>query len=311
MTLTLVCSFVVTLVNKSVALDRYKIAASRLHFENIGGNMRSILAVAAFVGLGTIALAQQTTVASNAPQSKSKLEIVGGETYDWGKTKPPADGHLEAKIQMKNSGTVPMKIIEVKPGCGCTKTDPDKYEVEPNDMSTMGVKLNISPAQSGQITKSITIRWMDQNAYDAREAFRKNQTAVPAGLDTVENTTFLFLKADIVRAISMTPSIYFSFQGLEVGKTGNTTVTLHNNSDQPVTFSDWSTDNGLVVNQSGSVTVKPGGTLDVVGTVVPSQKGQYSALMKCKTSHPEHAALEIRAYGFVKESASPVFQQPK
>lgn len=269
--------------------------------------MKVLFSVAAML-LFCVALQAQP---ATAPTSKSKLEIVGGETYDWGKTKPPTDGHLEATIKMKNAGTGPMKLIEVKPGCGCTKTDPDKFEVDPNDVSTMGVKLNISPAQSGNITKSITVRWMDLAAFNAREAFHKNGTAVPADMDTTEKTTFLFLKADIVRALSMTPSIYFSFQGLEVGQTSNTTVTIHNNSDQDVTLSDWTTDNGLVVNQHDKVTIKAGGKLDVVGTVVPTQKGQYSALMSCKTTHPEHAKLEIRAYGFVKESASPVFQQPK
>lgn len=272
--------------------------------------MRFLILAAALLFAVAAGNAQQQN-ATTTPTSKSKLEVVGGETYDWGKTKPPADGHLEATIKMKNTGTGAMKLIEVKPGCGCTKTDPDKFEVDPNDVSTMGVKLNISPAQSGPITKSITIRWMDQDAFDAREAFHKSGTAVPAGLDTTEKTTFLFLKADITRALSLTPSIYFSFQGLEVGKTANTTITVHNNSDQAVTMSDFSTDNGLVVNQKGSVTIKPGGSLDIVGTVVPAQKGQYSALLKCKTSHPEHPTMEIRAYGFVKESESPVFQQPK
>jgi hypothetical protein len=252
-----------------------------------------------------------TSATSAAPVPQSKLEVVGGETFDWGKTKPPADGHLEATIKMKNSGTKPMKLVEVKPGCGCTKTDPDKMEVNPNDVSTMGVKLNISPAQTGPVTKSITIRWMDLAAYEAREAFHKTGKDIPAGLDTAEQVAFLFLKADIQRAVTVTPSLYFSFQDLEIGKTANATVTVTNNSEQNITFGDFTADNGLVINQSGKVTLKPQAKFDLTATLVPAMAGQYTAVVRCSSTHPEHAVLEIRAYGFVKESTSPVFQQPK
>ncbi len=268
--------------------------------------MLSVLAFAAVVGY-----AQTTTTPAQTPATQSKLEIIGGDTYDWGKTKPPTEGHLEATIKMKNAGTAGMKLVEIKPGCGCTKTDPDKMEVQPGDVSTMGVKLNVSPSQNGPITKSITIRWMDLAAYEAREAARKSGQAVPANLDTTEKVAYLFLKADIQRAIALSPSIYFSFQNLEIGQKSNATVTISNNSDQEVTFSDFKADNGLVLSKSGKVTLKPGESFDLTATLVPSMKGQYSGLAQCKTSHPEHPTVEIRAYGFVKENESPVYQQPK
>ncbi len=240
--------------------------------------------------------------------AQAKLEIEGGETFDWGKVKPPTDGHLEAVIKMKNIGNKPLKLVEIKPGCGCTKTDPDKFELEPGDVSTMNVKLNISPAQAGPITKSITIRWGDHDGMDAREEFKRRGGDVAAGLDTNEKVTFLFLKADVQRAIMMTPSIYFSFQGLEVGKESQAKLEIKNNSDQNITFSDWNADNDIVLNVTGSKTLVPGESMDLVATVVPGLKGQFSGLVTAKTNHPDHATLEIRAYGFTKESESPVFQ---
>ena len=63
-----------------------------------------VLAVAGFAAVGALA--------------QPKLEVIGGETYDWGKVKPPKEGHLEAEIKMKNVGDRSMKITDVRPGCG-------------------------------------------------------------------------------------------------------------------------------------------------------------------------------------------------
>lgn len=268
---------------------------------------RMLVAVALLTVFGTAVMAQGTAATTQGP----KLEVVGGETYDWGKVKPPADGNLQAEIKMKNVGTGDLKIVEVKPGCGCTKTDPDKMELVPGDVSTMGVKLNISPAQAGPVTKSITIRWGDAKGLAAREEFRRRGTPIPAGLDTNEQVAFLFLKADIQRALMMTPSIYFSFQDLKIGQKSTATVTITNNTDAPVDLTEWTADNGLILNAVGKVTIKPHEKFDLTATLVPAVKGQFSGMVMCKTNHPDHPDLTIRAYGFTQESESPVFQKAK
>lgn len=266
-----------------------------------------ILAVfAVFAVMSTTVMAQGATTTSGP-----KMEVVGGETYDWGKIKPPASGTLEATIKMKNVGSAEMKIVEVKPGCGCTKTDPDKMDVVPGDVSTMGVKLNISPAQAGPITKSITIRWGDAKGLAARDEFRRRGTPVPAGLDTNEQVTFLFLKADVQRALMMTPSIYFSFQDLKIGQKATSTITITNNTDENIDLTDWTADGGLILNAVGKVTIKPHEKYDLTATLIPAVKGQFSGTVMCKTNHADHPDLTIRAYGFVQENESPVFQKAK
>lgn len=268
---------------------------------------RMLVAVAVMVALSNVATAQGTATTTKGP----KLEVVGGETYDWGKVKPPADGTLQAEIKMKNIGSADLKILEVKPGCGCTKTDPDKMELVPGDISTMGVKLNISPAQAGPVTKSITIRWGDAKGLAAREEFHRRGTAVPAGLDTSEQVTFLFLKADIQRAITIAPSIYFSFSDLKIGQKSTSTVSISNNTDAPVELTDWTADNGIILNAVGKITIKPREKYDLTATLIPAVKGQFSGTVMCKTNHPDHPDLTIRAYGFTQENESPVFQKAK
>ncbi|MDZ4745803.1 MAG: DUF1573 domain-containing protein [bacterium] len=237
----------------------------------------------------------------------AKLEVVGGDTYDWGKVKPPKEGHLDATIKMKNTGGRELKLIEIRPGCGCTKTDPDKMDVTSGDVSTMGVKLNINPSQSGQIVKSITVRWGDKEGIAARDEFRKSGTAVPAGLDTNESTSFVTLKADIQRALVLGPNQYFNFSELKIGQEATSTLFLSNNDTQPITVSDFVTDGGLVVNITDKRVINPGEKLEIVARIVPQMKGQVTGGLKFMTSTPEMPTMDIRAYGNVPEPTSPVF----
>ena len=228
-------------------------------------------ALAIFVGSALIACGQP------------KFEVIGGETYDWGKVKPPKEGYLEAEIKMKNTGTGGiLKLVEIKPGCGCTKTDPDKTELNPGEISTMKVRLNISPSQSGSLTKSITVRHS-------------------GGKDT--SVSYLFLKADIQRALQITPNLFFSFTDMKVGQEKTAKIQLQN--DDKV---DIKTDNGMVLNMKGTKTLKPGETFELTAKVIPSAKGSFNGKVSFKTDHPDHPTVDVMAYGMVMESSSPVFQ---
>lgn len=221
--------------------------------------------------------------------AQPKLEVVGGETYDWGKVKPPKEGFLEAEIRLKNVGSSgQLKLVEIRPGCGCTKTDPDKTELGPGEVSTMKVKLNISPSQSGPLTKSITIR-------------------SSGGTDTV--TSYLFLKADVTRALQLKPQTYLAFSDMKVGQESKATIELVNNDPADITITDVKTENGLIVDIPAKRTLKPGEVLNITALITPSQKGQYSSKVTFKTTHPDHPTMDIQAYGMVMEATSPVFQK--
>ena len=261
--------------------------------------IKRLFVLFAFIGL-----------AAGTVYAQPKLEIVGGETYDWGKVKPPAAGHLEAEIKMKNIGDRALKLTEVKPGCGCTKTDPDKFELAPGEISTLKVKLNISPAQSGPVMKNITVSWADLEGNKALTSFRANATPIPMGADTAVRSGYIWLKADVQRALMFTPSLYFSFNDLKVGQESTSKTEVTNNTEQDIVFSDWTTEGGIVCNQATRVTLKPGQKLEIIAKLVPSAKGNYTGGVKAKTSHPDHVEIDLKAYGFVQESQSPVFQNP-
>lgn len=238
----------------------------------------ALSALAVFVGSALIACGQP------------KFEVIGGETYDWGKVKSPKEGYLEAEIKMKNSGSGSeiLKLVEIKPGCGCTKTDPDKTELKAGEVSTMKVRLNISPSQSGSLTKSITVRHSN-------------------GKDT--SVAYLFLKADIQRALNVTPNQFFSFTDMKVGQQSSAKLELRNDDNVDIVISDITTDNGIVLNMKGTKTLKAGEKFELVATTIPQAKGSFNGKVSFKTNHPDHASMDLMAYGMVMESASPVFQK--
>ena len=107
--------------------------------------MKQVVFFAAlFVAAASMAIAQP------------KIEIVGGDTHDWGKVKAK-DSPLKAVIKLKNVGNEILKITDVHPGCGCTKTaELDKKELKPGEIATTEISLNLGTL-SGDVTKSVSI----------------------------------------------------------------------------------------------------------------------------------------------------------
>ncbi|MBI5326636.1 MAG: DUF1573 domain-containing protein [Ignavibacteriae bacterium] len=220
-------------------------------------------------------------ILSNNSYAQPKLEIVGGDTYNWNKVKPK-DTPLNAKIQLKNAGTDTLVISNVKPGCGCTTAPLDKSKLGPNEVGTLDVKLNISN-RPGAVTKTIAIT--------------SNDPKTP-------NST-LFLKADVQVDIEVSPQ-YFTFNDMKVGQESVSKVKIINHSNQNVTFSDFNmTPETASYNISKSFVLKPNEEMEIVERAKPTQKGYFSSTLKMKTSHQDFQELIISGYGPVAES--PIF----
>lgn len=219
-------------------------------------------------------------VCAIAAHAQAKLEIVGGETYDWGRVKPPKTGHLDAEIKMKNVGTERLKITDVHPGCGCTKTDPDKLELAPGEVSTMQVQLSVFPSLVGSVRKNIEVSWMDAGSSD-----------------TSEKKTTIWLTAFMYRALVVHPMPFINFVNLQVGTETESIVLIENNSDQDITLYDWVADNGITCNYKDRVTVKPKEKIELVARFTPKEAGGFTGMVKAKTSSPDLPVLELPAYG--------------
>ncbi len=214
--------------------------------------------------------------------AQPKLEIVGGDSYDWGTVKPTQDP-LKAKIKIKNVGTELLKITEVKPGCGCTTAPLDKNELKPGEEASLDVTLRIA-GFSGNVTKSIRI----------------------ASNDPSNPNKYLYLKANVFHPISITPTSYLAFNEMTVGQEATAKVTLKNNTSQDITITDVEVvPDNLNVNLPKKLVLKANESYDVIAKFIPDKKGYFNCSIKMKTSNSDQKEIVIPGYGNVKES--PIF----
>ncbi|NQW28991.1 MAG: DUF1573 domain-containing protein [Ignavibacteria bacterium] len=236
-----------------------------------------------------IALFVATILLTATVFAQPKIEIVGGNTYDWGSVKPPTSGHLEAKIQIKNIGTGVLNLIEIKPGCGCTKTDPDKTELKAGEISTMGVTLNIAATQSGPITKSITVR----------------------SNSATDSVLVIWLKADVNRAVRIEPSPYFAFNGAVSGQPITSTVFVTNADTKDLVISDFNVEPNMTLNVNKRTVIKAGEKLELVLSYTPTKAGPISGTITFKTSNEDNPDVTLSAWGNAAEAPTAVVPTAK
>ncbi|MGQ9819389.1 MAG: DUF1573 domain-containing protein [Candidatus Kapaibacteriales bacterium] len=214
--------------------------------------------------------------------SQPKLEIIGGDTYNWGTVKS-TDDPLKAKVKLRNAGTELLKISAVKPGCGCTTAPLDKSELNPGEEATLDITLHIGGA-GNEVTKSIRISSNDPN----------------------EPNKYLYLKATVFHPISLSPTQYFTFNEMTVGKESMSKLTLKNNTNREVKLSNVEfSPADLSLNLPKEKILKPGETFELIAKVTPQKKGYFNCSVKIQTTDPDMKEIVIPGYGNVKES--PIF----
>ncbi len=215
---------------------------------------------------------------TNSLLAQPKLEIIGGDTYNWGTVKP-TDNPLKAKIVIKNSGNEILKIDEIRPGCSCTSSPITKNEINPGDTASMNVTLTFS--HGNDVVKSIKI----------------------SSNDSDNSPKYLFLKAKVYYPVLITPYQYFAFNECEVGKPKDSKLTIVNNSNNSLTLSDFVADPKVIsINVMGKKILAPGEKFDLIATVKPIKSGLLNGVVKFKTSDPEMKDVSIQVYGRVNES---------
>ncbi|MCX7930225.1 MAG: DUF1573 domain-containing protein [Chlorobi bacterium] len=215
--------------------------------------------------------------------AQPKLEVVGGDTYNWGQVKATTNP-LKGTLRLKNAGNQSLEIKSVKPSCGCTAAKLDKNVLEPGEVASVDVSLNIGTA-TGPVTKTVTITTNDPN----------NETKI------------VYLRAEVVRAIQLSMP-YIAFSDLSLGKQSSASITVKNNSNESIACFGFEANNGLIVVPKGKVELKPGEEFQLTATLVPQTEGYFNGTVKFSTTHPDYPTIEVPVYGNVLKPSSPVFQ---
>jgi hypothetical protein len=213
--------------------------------------------------------------------AQPKLEIVGGDTYDWN-TVTPEQSPLSAKIKLKNTGNQILFISNVRPTCGCTIVNLENNEIQPGAETTLNVKLNFS-TMPGQLVKTVFILSNDP----------KNPT------------TNLYLKAKVHVDLELSPAPYFLFDDMQVGKEANSKVRLINHTNKKIVFSDITMKpESVSVNLSKELVLKPEEGYDIIIHVKPEKRGYLGCQLTMKTSNPKYPLLEISGSSVVSDSVN-------
>ncbi len=211
--------------------------------------------------------------------AQPKLEIVGGDTKDWGKV-TLKQSPLKHNMVIKNVGNEVLKISRLKPTCGCTTAPLTKNELKPGESTTIEVLLSIQ-GNSGKLNKQIAVE-----SNDPKRSY----------LNYV-------LIAEVVLPITVSPTTYLPFANLQVGLESKAVLKLKNTSETTIKLSEIKTNiPELKVNLKGNQTLKPGQEIELIASVKPSKSGNLSAKVSIKTDSPEIPELIINGFGRVEPS---------
>ena len=207
------------------------------------------------------------------------------EAQDWGTIRLPKQLYGEAEVPIKNDAKSGMlKILEVKPGCGCTKTDPDKTELQPGETAKVKIRLNLTSSQGGPLVKTVSIRALHN-------------------VDTI--VKIVYLKVNLERVLTIGPSTFVSFNDAAVGAESVSTVTMENPSDMPITVKNLTVDGDIKVDLADGSIVAPHSKKEVKISLTPSKPGQiYGSLKFTASGNGADEEFLLPAYGTVTKVAN-------
>ncbi len=216
-------------------------------------------------------------VISNA---QPKLEIGGGDMYDWGNVKPE-QGILHAEIKLWNKGNKTLEILRTKPGCGCTTDSLDIRNVPPGKYATLKVHLNISGYQ-GSTIKSVRISTNDPEKPEQN----------------------LLLKCNVVVPIVQTPK-YLGFNKLIVGEEAVTKSIITNNTAKPIKIKSFDIrmasegiDAGeLKHNVRRNIVIEPQANYTIELKYTPKKAGRLQASLNIEIDSKEQSTIEFPIWG--------------
>lgn len=207
--------------------------------------------------------------------SQPKLEIVGGNEYNWGKVKA-SDSPLKTKIKIKNTGNQLLKIHSVKPSCGCTTAPLDKDQIKPGEFATLDITLN-APKDAGSFTKPVTITSNDpQN-------------------DKID----LVLKGNLVLPLKVFPK-FLNMGYVEPNKQALAKIVLSNNIDSKIKILKVSSDlDGLKINLKDGMFLAPKSDFTIEATYSGKQVGKISGNITIKTDNKDQETFTFQVFANV------------
>ncbi len=231
--------------------------------------MKRLLVLFAFFVVSISAYSCKSSAAENG---NAKIVLDCGSEYNWGEIWLGTETVLTAKIKIYNPGTDTLRILEVKPSCGCTTAPIDKEKIAPGDSAELDVTLRPG-SMPAPIDKTIAIR---SNAS--------------------ENSTYVVHLRANLRTTLATESKFLAFNLVQAGKETEAVVSIQNNGSDDVTITDFKADPpDMKLSIKRGDVIPKGKSLKIRLSFVPKQAKMYTPMLTIRTTDPQFP--EIRYMG--------------
>lgn len=222
--------------------------------------------------LSLVSISAYSCKSSAAENGNAKIVLDCGSEFNWGDVWLGSETVLTAKIKIYNPGTDTLRILEVKPSCGCTTAPIDKNNIAPGDSAELAVTLHPG-SMPAPIDKTIAIR-----------------------SNSSENSTYVVHLRANLRTTLATESKFLAFNLVQVGKETEAVVSIQNSGSEDVTITDFKTDPpDMNLSIKRGEVIKKGKSLKIRLAFVPKQAKLYQPMLTLKTSDPQFP--EIRYMG--------------
>jgi len=183
---------------------------------------------------------------------------------------------VRATFVLTNTGTAPLEIPDVRPGCGCTTAGTWDRRVEPGKTTMLALQLNTA-AFAGPIIKTATVTCND-----------------PA-----QPTTVLLIKGEVWKPVEVQPTI--AMFSLFAEQSGNDTrsVRVINNTEQDMTIEEPTCSHPAF--KATLKVIRPGKEFEFqVVTVPPLPLGTVQGTVTAKTSFTNFPVITFQTLATVQ-----------
>jgi hypothetical protein len=208
--------------------------------------------------------------------AQPKIEIVGGNKFAFGNIN--RGKVVDHKIVVKNIGDKALELGKIDVSCGCTGAIASSSSIPPGKTGEIGITFN-STNFTGQVTKAVTINSNAANDPAVRFEFTAN----------------------VIQELAMNPQ-QFWFKDAEVGRVATATVSITNNSSEPVTLSGYNSALQGLTLKLPKDPIAPGKTIDILAELKAKAVAQVlNDGVSIQTTSKNEPNVYVRIFGSVKE----------
>ena len=207
--------------------------------------------------------------------AQPKLEIVEGTALDFGSIN--RGEVITRDITLMNAGTETLVIGRAEASCGCTGTLVSSDHIATGETGSLQIMFN-SKNFSGPVHKSVTI---NSNAGEAAK-------------------TVLAFTVTVIDEVKVLPG-YFMFRDAMVGRASTYSIKVRNGGTEAFEITGSKTQLEGFSIKLPTNPIKPGESVDIVGTLTPKAVATLSDGVSLKTTNTHQPEVYIRILGNVKE----------